>query len=259
MAQKTVNIASTTSVYIEAYYDGQLLSNATGFFAKLQKTPLSLITNWHVVSGRNQLTDEVLHSKGAIPNQLKIYYHAKGHTGVWKHIDIPLLDANGNPLWKEHSSFGKKVDIVALRFPNVGNSFTPSFDPSWTDNKYHLGVSDQVSIVGFPFGISAAQETYGYNLKTPIWSNGHVASEPDIDIDGLPLFYIDCRARKGQSGSPVIGTRDKGAYRYIFKGKTLVTGQLFNLWGLYSGRIHKDSDIGRVWKNSAIIDVLQQI
>ena len=37
----------------------------------------------------------------------------------------------------------------------------------------------------------------------PIWKRGSIASEPEIPIDGKPMFYIDTATRQGMSGAPV--------------------------------------------------------
>jgi len=60
-----------------------------------------------------------------------------------------------------------------------------------------VGPRDGLSIVGFPFGLTAG----GY---FGVWVQGTVASEPGIDLNGLPLLLIDSRTRLGQSGWPVI-------------------------------------------------------
>jgi hypothetical protein len=37
---------------------------------------------------------------------------------------------------------------------------------------------------------------------------------------------------------------------------SVIHGGLSNLLGVYSGRINKESDLGMVWKNAAIIEIL---
>ena len=40
----------------------------------------------------------------------------------------------------------------------------------------------------------------------------------------------------------------------------MLTGGLITKFaGIYSGRIHKDSDIGMVWKRSAILELIEAI
>ena len=107
---------------------------------------------------------------------------------------------------------------------------------------------DPLSVVGFPFGKTA--EGYG------IWATGTLASEPEVDVEQLPMFYIDCRTRQGQSGSIVVAHRSGGWVR-VLGGKTiLLTEPMWTFLGIYSGRIHADSDIGRVWRRSAIRELV---
>ena len=78
------------------------------------------------------------------------------------------------------------------------------------------------------------------------WSSGFVATDPDIDWSGLPVFLIDCRSRRGQSGSPVV----------LRVGEPRLMGaNTTRLIGLYSGRIRKESDLGMVWKTEAILEL----
>ena len=103
-----------------------------------------------------------------------------------------------------------------------------------------------LSVVGFPFG-----ERNGGSFA--VWATGFVATEPDIDHGGKPVFLIDCRSRHGQSGSPVIlhhGYHAKAANSIGFQ----VSSELL---GIYSGRINEQSDIGIVWKSSVIVELLQ--
>ena len=88
-----------------------------------------------------------------------------------------------------------------------------------------------------------------------MWSTGFVASEPDIDHGGRPIFLIDCRTREGQSGSPVIISRSSEGYLSYEDGSTV--GEFIpQLLGVYSGRINPESDLGIVWKARAVVDLL---
>jgi hypothetical protein len=76
------------------------------------------------------------------------------------------------------------------------------------------------------------------------------------------VFYIDCRSRPGQSGSQVIIYRYKGsrvAYVNGTEGVHMGTNPLLELVGIYSGRIDAESDIGRVWRRSAILELVTSI
>ena len=73
------------------------------------------MTNWYVVTGRNPETGQPLDKQtGAVPDELQVLYHRKGEPGAWIQVRQLLYDADGDPLWFEHPTHGRKVDIVAL-------------------------------------------------------------------------------------------------------------------------------------------------
>lgn len=113
----------------------------------------------------------------------------------------------------------------------------------------HPKPSDIISVVGFPFGISI-------NGRMAIWATGFVASETDLDS---PIFLIDSRTRPGQSGSAVIAQRNGGAFSQKDGSTSIITGTTTQFLGIYSGRINKESDIGIVWKASAIKELIESI
>lgn len=88
-----------------------------------------------------------------------------------------------------------------------------------------------------------------------IWTRGFIASEPEVDLNDLPVFLIDARTRPGQSGSPVIAYSGAGA-NPMADGSLAFGGPVTNLLGVYSGRINEQSDLGRVWKAQAVRDIL---
>ena len=68
------------SLHIEIYFNDVHLSNATGFLCK-KDDDFYLVTNWHVLSGRNPETNEPLSKELAIPNKIKIWHHRKNKLG----------------------------------------------------------------------------------------------------------------------------------------------------------------------------------
>jgi hypothetical protein len=105
-----------------------------------------------------------------------------------------------------------------------------------------------VQIIGFPYGLDLVK----YMDYCPLWTTGWIASEPNFDIyyhrkyDESPAFFVDCRTRRGQSGSPVIIADTKYNHEP-------------ELIGIYGGRINKESDIGIVWKARAIKDLIDSL
>ena len=112
-------------------------------------------------------------------------------------------------------------------------------------------VAMPVSIIGFPLGLTSG----GY---FPIWKTGHIASEPNIDYNGEPLFLIDSTTRSGMSGSPVV-LRMSGGFK-TKNGKTVLSmgGYRTLFLGIYSGRLNEDSEIGCVWRPYLITEILEQ-
>lgn len=236
---------SLQSLFVEVMANGYLISSATAFVCRAPVGTDHLITNRHVVTGRNQETGEPLHSTCAIPDTLRIYHNGP-EFGQVVPIEVPLLETD-TPLWTEHPSLGDKADLVALR---IRSDERIRLYPHRVRHDTHLRIepADRVSVVGFPFGERTAP-------SFAVWATGFVASEPDIDHGGRPVFLIDCRTRRGQSGSPVILGRSSHGYLTYDDGSTM--GQLIpQLLGVYSGRINAESDLGIVWKASAIADLL---
>lgn len=226
------------------------LGTATGFIVELGGDKY-LITNWHVVSGRDPNTGQVKHQHGGIPDSIAVHYLKRETIPgrlEWSAVDESLIDTNGNPMWLEHPQFGRKVDVIALRLRNAGGYQIFPYSISKDSKQTRLSVSDPLSIIGFPFGRSAGG-LFG------VWLKGSIASEPIVDYQNLPCFLIDARTRQGQSGSPVISYYSGGWVPYE-DGISAVTGELAQLQGVYSGRINEQSDIGIVWKKTVINEII---
>lgn len=249
-----INFQSTKVFFTKICFNETLLSTGSSFIAGNGKNYL-LFTNRHNVTGRNNETDELLSRTGGIPNNLKIAFPdikpKAGEIGgikSWIEYTIPLysdLEGFQDELWFEYPD-NNKIDAIGIKF-NDDNLDLPNLSYSITESWYSTKIDERVNIIGFPFGISAD--------NFPIWSSGYVASEPKIDFNNLPLFLVDCRTRKGQSGSPVTKTFLEGATREIKNQTYKLTKDEVHLLGIYSGRINSESDLSRVWK----IEALQKI
>lgn len=249
---------SFRSVYIRTFFNDKSLMNGTGFFIAINNTAY-LITNRHNVTGRGQTDNQPLHPSCGVPNNIKIYCHDKNNPGknwIIKTEQLYLNDGE-TPRWIEHPIFKEKVDVVALKITENEDSKNITvypYVPSDMLNQIKLQPSESVSILGFPFGENAGENK---EQMFPIWVNGFIASEPEININGLPLFYVDCRSREGQSGSPVIAFRNG---IITTKNNGIVTVNNYSeILGVYSGRINKESDIGKVWKISVVQEIMQHI
>jgi hypothetical protein len=72
------------------------------------------VTNWHVVSGRNNETNEATHKHAGIPDHLRVYVPLNDRDQAPTVVKIATVDADGEPLWVEHPEHGRAVDIAAL-------------------------------------------------------------------------------------------------------------------------------------------------
>lgn len=245
-----IDFFSVTSLLLLLRVNGQNLSTATGFVVRFDDEDY-LITNWHVLNGRNANTGKLLSEKtGAFPRTVVIYHRSKNSLSSWVAEEEELYDKEDKPLWLEHP-MGCKVDVVALKLRNHSSEIkTYPLDISLAQKSMHIAPAMSVSIIGYPFG-----ETAG--AVWPIWKTGHIASEPMLDYNLLPCFLIDATTRAGMSGSPVV-KREYGTW--LGSDKELhfsKDGKGTKFLGIYSGRIHDLAEVGIVWRPQVIYDILE--
>lgn len=240
---------SVKSLFLTMQANGNFLSTGTGF---LVKSPIGhvLITNRHNVTGRNNDTGMLLSPTGGVPTEIIISHNKKDALGQWVSRVELLYDRNNNQLWIEHPTLGANADFVALPITQTNDIEFRVYDLDEGSSIPHPMPSDIVSVVGFPFGISI-------NGGMAIWATGFVASEPGLPS---PAFLIDSRTRPGQSGSAVISQHNNGCTFLADDGTTkMMTGRITQFLGVYSGRINNESDIGIVWKASALKELIASL
>lgn len=250
-----VTIPTLKSLYIEMRFGEIVLGSGTAFLvANNQESHCCLITNRHNVTGRNHETGACLSSTAGVPDNVIIYFHKNAeHIGEWKSVQLPLYRPDNSPYWFEHSKLGDKADVVALNL-NWGNDVRklPYYLETELDRfGIDVGPADTVSVIGFPFGRSTVE-------RFPVWATGFLAQELTLVTPENPTFWIDCRSRQGQSGAPVLAYR-AGNYRKRTGNKVssvLSPTPVWELLGVYSGRLNLESDLGRVWHVSVVADLL---
>ena len=246
----TIAQPSVQSLLIELRVDGNRLSTGTAFVVGTRKGPY-LLTNRHNVTGRNQATGTPLSPTGGVPNDLVVWHNNAGRLGQW-HAKVEPLYANGNARWVEHPTLGARADFVALALTQLSDVELFPHDLSPPVHQIQLGPADAVSVIGFPFGVTAGG-VFG------VWATGFLASEPVVDFNDLPIQLIDCRTRPGQSGSPVIAYRGGGMVAMANGAQVAFAGPIWNFIGIYSGRINAESDLGMVWKASALRELINVV
>lgn len=234
---------SVQSLLIEMQVNGTPLSTGTAFVVKAASGP-HLLTNRHNLTGRHQETGAPLSPTGGIPTHIVVVHNRKGNLGQWVLKNEPLY-AGTTPRWREHPALGTTADFVALPLTDLVDVDLCPYDATNPGANIFVGPADSVSVIGFPFGVTAGG-AFG------VWATGFLASEPDVDFNNLPIQLVDCRTRQGQSGSPVIAYRSGGMVPMVGGGASAFAGPVWRFIGIYSGRINNESDLGLVWKASAI-------
>jgi len=250
MQTVTISMPSLMSLRIEMRWNGQHLATGTGFIVMHADKPF-LVTNYHNLAGRNPATNEIMSSHGVTPDEVLILHNVQDKMGHWEYRSEPIVDAEERPLWLEHE-WGREVDVAALPLANTeGIALYPYNLVNQMDDPPMLTPSTAVNIIGFPFAKSS-------HAGIGIWARGTIASEPDLDYEDWPRFLIDSRTRKGQSGSPVVFYAPSG-FTLLKSGTTsYFSSPITQLLGVYSGRINEESDLGIVWKNEVIQEVLDR-
>lgn len=231
-------------------FNGQLLSTGTAFIVQAASGP-HLVTNRHNVTGRHQDNGAPLSNTGGIPNEILIVHNRNDHLGQW----VPRVEAlyvGETPRWREHPALGTRADFVALPLTQLDDVALYPYDTANVGPAISVGPADTVSVIGFPFGITAGG-AFG------VWATGFMASEADIDFNDLPVLLIDCRSRQGQSGSPVIAYRSAGGVPMANGSQAMFGGPVWKFIGIYSGRVNTESDLGIVWKASALNELVQSL
>ncbi len=223
---------------LEMTFRGRSLAKGTGFVWRVDGRAF-LITNWHNVTGRNPDTGLHLSKHAGEPDEVTVQFDLVGSPpGQRAPVVLPLRNADGDPLWRQHS-MSPGVDVVALPLPGLpGAALYPINEMPNNPGTVPIGI--EAFILGYPFGISVS--------TLPIWKQASVASEPSMPIGGKPCFYVDTASRPGMSGSPVI-LRHR-----------IAIGPPTTFIGVYSGRVGAEDELqtqlGIVWRAEVIDQII---
>lgn len=266
------------SLFLEMVYtpdDGpeSVMATGTGFFYRIAGRTF-LVTARHNLSGRHWETNALSQSYPVEPTHLRIHYRSKPPAGSpgyrvgddiqFGYLTCELLDKNAptpTPLWLEHPHFRRRVDVAAFPLRIPGDILAMPYEPPASDDRaaFKLWPAQDVSIVGYPQRLRA-----GFGL--PIWTRGAVATEPEIPYEHngetYPLFLVDARTRKSQSGAPVLSVLPAHTTIRRASDQQVVhlDRPLTYLVGIYTGRITssegpESTDLGFVWRDD-VIDVV---
>lgn len=218
-----------------------------------------LITNWHCVTGwhpiENRSIDGMCFEPEIAATQFTLSRDGgKGPDGnnliATSTGDLIVeLRSDGRPVWLEHPRFGNRVDVIAIKLGPGPSGLMSGPINTIPFKDLDVIVGDEAFVIGFPMDSTIA---YPY----PIWKRASLATEPQLDIDGLPMMLIDTATRPGMSGSPVFA-RQRGITRE--KNIVAVGGDAKSFLGVYSSRVGDLTglQLGTVWKHSLINEIIE--
>jgi hypothetical protein len=174
---------------------------------------------------------------------------------------VALVGQDWRQIWTQHPTLGADMDVAVVPFNPPADAVVmsweresgPRTDPGQSPWSPQLFPGEDVFIVGYPYRL-----TTGPNL--PLWVRGTIASDPmfgyNADGKSYPLWLIDARTRKGQSGSPVIRYRPPGSVQ-VRNDRQAGRSEFpdSQLLGVYSGRTSDESDLGFVWTMDEVDEI----
>lgn len=190
-----------TPVRIETKYpDGSTGAGTSFVFRDVNAPPehqLFLVSNKHVVEGASEAI---------------MYFAEKGQDGQpllgqpfflrsdmfdiqWHGHSDPNVDVSVMPLSWQLSTIAREGRIAHIHAISEA-------DIADIGILRELDVTAPVLFVGFPNGM------FDEKHYLPIFRRGYVATAPDLDFNGEPVFLIDASVFPGSSGSPVFTVGD---------------------------------------------------
>jgi hypothetical protein len=188
---------SLTTVPLRLCANKEEMGDATGFIWKDGEQHY-LITNWHVVTGRNAQTGKLVTT--ARPNMIRTMFNTRIMDFGKQPWDIAIRDTDDHPLWLTHPLRQRGSDVVAIPLPIRGDDPIVNMYPintlkSEADLAIRIGMD--VFVLGYPFGTAPP----GF----PVWKRGSIASEPDLTRIGTGYMLVDTASRPGMSGALSFG------------------------------------------------------
>lgn len=220
-----VNPIHTSTTIIYLYYDDKCKGSATGFFFNDKENNLYLVTNKHVLYGKEYFKDT-----SPIINKIELVLHTNvQNLSKNEKVMIPLFK-DEKRIWFEHKD--KTFDVILIPLELDRKKYVIlSMDESWITNTNNLRISfEKIFIMGYPYG------WHDHVNNLPITRIGHLSSPFKVPFRGKPLMIGDIETHKGMSGGPVI--IELNDYTKFENGKIIKTVGTHRiiLVGIHSGQ-----------------------
>ncbi|MDD5551825.1 MAG: serine protease [Candidatus Pacebacteria bacterium] len=194
--QENKNIVKVDSIFLTTTIVKFLRNNqyysATGFFFSDKENNVYLVTNKHVIYGKDYSHND---SKPKI-DELRLILHSD-QNNLSKNEEVSVnLYKEGEQIWKEHNN--KEIDVICIPinldrhkfiFVTIGNDLLDF-------SNLKIGF-EKIFVMGYPYG------WYDILNNLPITRVGHLSSPFGVAFQGKPFMLGDVETHKGMSGSPV--------------------------------------------------------
>lgn len=254
----TGNLLTYSITKLEMLCGDLQIGVATGFFLK-KASDWFLVTNWHVLSGRNPENGQPRHIRGAVPDRCRFYTSVReGLQLGWAPSIRFLGDAmNDSATWYQHPSQGQNADIAVLPIePEQAGIAKDLLDQSGHDQDMFIDLGENLFIPGYPLGFAASGHM-------PIWKRASLASSLEVGHGMDRFFYIDTATREGMSGSPCLALSNWRHYsldRVTNQMRIVERPLSWRLLGVYSGRRNPsdnfEAQIGIVWRENLVYETI---
>jgi len=269
MAIEHLSMITTPVVLLKG---DKIVSQGTGFYYgqrdSSQNIILFLVTNYHVLTGYSP--KETNPPKG---DNIIFYFHKDvKNPGDVKQIKFPLFTKNGKPIWLRSKEFPHAdIAIIPLAASLYDDVKVSAISEDWAKSDIKVRPTSTITLIGYPYGY------YDKKNQLPVWKTGSIASEPDVDFEGKPLFLVDISAFPGMSGSPAFAIAS-GAYETIESATTI--GHIQKFLGIYASMqmlkeekyleeiisesklgfvVNESLELAHIWKASLIIKIIKEI
>jgi hypothetical protein len=253
------------------------IADGSAFIYRLDGTD-HLVTARHNLTGRHwQTTEWLSENRPTNPTHLRVAFFANPpqewalspveenpraaqlQVRLELHL-VRLIGEDWQPIWRQHPTLGADMDVGVVPFNAPAGVMIRNWErtgprtaPEQAPWPSQLFPAQDVFIVGYPYNLSVGP-------LLPLWMRGTVASDPAFGYEAegksYPLFLIDARTRKGQSGAPVI--RYRAPDSAVFRNDGLLARTVApdsDFVGVYSGRTSDESDLGFVWSMDEVDEI----
>jgi len=207
------------------------IGTATGFVVE-HKTRAHLITNWHVVTGRNPDTGSPLSPTAALPTDMSVFHNQTGGSWTWRTEQLYTKD--GAPRWREHPKHRRAVDVISLELTDTAGVDLYPHDLPGISRRMAIAVASGKGGVG--------KSTVAINLACALSLSGARVGLLDADIYGPSMPRM-----LGISGRPQ--SRD---------GKVLEPMANYGLKVMSMGFLVAE-DTPMIWRGPMVMSALQQM